>query len=62
MIELSVLKEIVVAGMVRVSIDMMAAVPRPVAGIALPRPLLVQGDGLDIVEVSGFADAGTDPL
>lgn len=60
--ELPVLGGVVVAGMVLVTTDMMADVPKPVAGIALPSPELVHGVGIGKVEVSGITELETDPL
>ena len=48
-----VLGAIVVAGNVVVTVDNLAVVPRPVAGIALPSPLLVHCDGIGMVAVTG---------
>lgn len=55
-IEPPVLGASVVAGSIVVPIDKLAVVPSPVAGMALPTPLLVQGLGNDKVEVSGFIE------
>jgi hypothetical protein len=46
----------VVAGIVVVTVAKLAVVPRPVAGMALPSPLLVHGDGIGIVAVTGFTE------
>lgn len=56
MIDLPVLGATVVAGNVVVMVDKLAVVPRPVAGIALPSPLLVHCDGIGIVAVIGFSE------
>lgn len=53
-IELLVVAAIVVAGTTVVPVDNVPIVPSPVAGIALPSPLLVKGLGLDMVLVSGL--------
>lgn len=55
-IDSSVVGATVVAGIVVVTIDKLAVVPRPVAGMALPSPLLVHGDGIGIVAVTGLAE------
>lgn len=49
-----VVAAIVVAGTTVVPVDNVPIVPSPVAGIALPSPLLVKGRGMDIVLVSGL--------
>lgn len=54
--ESAVLGVSVVSGIVVVTVDKLPMVPNPVAGIALPSPLLVHGDGMDIVLVSGLME------
>lgn len=49
-----VLGATVVAEMVVVTVNKLAVVPNPVAGMALPSPVLVHGEGIGIVLVSGF--------
>lgn len=55
-IDSPVLGATVVAGIVVVTMDKLAVVPKPVAGMALPSPLLVHGDGIGIVAVTGFTE------
>lgn len=55
-IDSPVLGATVVSGIVVVTVDKLAVVPKPVAGMALPSPLLVHGDGIGIVAVTGLAE------
>jgi len=61
-IESPVLGTSVVAGKTVVPVDKLAVVPSPVAGMALPTPLLVHGLGKDRVAVSGFIELIRPPL
>lgn len=60
--ESPVLGAAVVAGKMVVPVDRLAVVPSPVAGTALPTPLLVHGLGNDMVAVSGFIELMVSPL
>lgn len=60
-IESAVLASAVVAAAVVVPIERLAVVPSPVAGMALPSPLLVQAFGIDKVAVSGFIELAVMP-